>query len=56
MKKLTIQKTIYAGSAAYSSLSVLPNGEIILFFEANDYQDNLFVRYNMEWLKDGRDR
>jgi len=27
-----------------------------LFFEANDYQDNLFVRFTLEWLKDGRDR
>ena len=51
-----VQKTIFAGSAAYSSLSVLPNGEIVLFFEANDYQDNLFVRFTLEWLTDGRDR
>ncbi len=50
-----VQKTIYAGSAAYSSLSVLPNGEIVLFFEANDYEDNLFVRFSLEWLTDGRD-
>jgi sialidase-1 len=55
-KSWPVQKTIYAGSAAYSSLSVLPNGEIVLFFEANDYQDNLFVRFNLEWLTDGRDR
>jgi len=55
-KSWPIQKTIYAGSAAYSSLSILPNGEIVLFFEANDYQDNLFVRFNLEWLTDGRDK
>jgi len=55
-KSWPVQKTIYSGSAAYSSLSVLPNGEVVLFFEANDYQDNLFVRFTLEWLTDGRDK
>ena len=50
------EKTIYSQSAAYSSLSKLPNGEIGLFFEANNYEDNFFVSVSLEWLTDGRDK
>lgn len=49
-------KTIYAGSSAYSSLCVLKNGEIGLFFEKDDYKDNVFVRFTLEWLTDGMDK
>jgi len=48
-------KTIYAGSAAYSSLTVLQNGEIGLLFEKNDYTQNVFVRFSLAWLTDGAD-
>lgn len=45
-------KTVYGGGSAYSSLSVLPNGEIGLFFEKDDYTENVFVRFSLEWLTD----
>lgn len=43
-------KTIYAGKAAYSSMTVLKNGDIGLFFEKDDYKDNIFVSFSLEWL------
>ena len=48
-------KTIYAGSSAYSSLSILANGDIGLFFEKDDYRENVFVAFPLAWLTDGRD-
>ncbi len=52
----TAGKTVYAGPAAYSSLAALKNGEIGLFFEKDDYTENVFVRFSLEWLTDGKDR
>ncbi len=49
-------KTVYAGEAAYSSLTVLKNGEIGLLFEKDDYKENVFVRFSLEWLTDGQDK
>mgnify|MGYP001791342622 CR=1 FL=1 len=49
-------KTIYGGSSAYSSLSILANGDIGLLFEKDDYQENVFVRFSLHWLTDGKDR
>lgn len=43
-------KTIYAGSAAYSSMTVLNNGHIGLFFEKDDYQENVFVSIPLDVL------
>lgn len=48
-------KTIYAGSSAYSSMTVLKNGAIGLFFEKDDYKENVFVRLSLAWLTDGKD-
>lgn len=48
-------KTIYPGSAAYSSMTVLDNGHIGLFFEKDYYTENLFVSFSLEWLTDGKD-
>lgn len=36
--------TIYKGSAAYSSMTILPNGDIGIFFEKDDYSDNVFIK------------
>ena len=55
-KTWTEGKTIYPGSAAYSSLTVLENGEIGLFFEKDNYTENLFVSFSLEWLTDGEDQ
>ena len=48
-------KTIYPGGSAYSSLTVLENGDIGLFFEKDDYTENVFVSFSLEWLTDGAD-
>jgi sialidase-1 len=45
-------KTVYEGSSAYSSMTVLKNGDIGLFFEKDDYKDNVFVRLPMSWVMD----
>ncbi len=48
-------KTIYRGSSAYSSMTVLESGEIGLLFEKDGYTSNVFVRFSLEWLTDGVD-
>ncbi|AWV97239.1 sialidase family protein [Arcticibacterium luteifluviistationis] len=55
-KTWTSGKTIYTESAAYSSMTVLSNGDIGLFFEKDDYQNNVFTRLSLEWLTDGKDK
>lgn len=54
-KTWTPGKTIYAGESAYSSLTILENGDIGLFFEKDDHQENMFVRFTLAWLTDGED-
>jgi sialidase-1 len=49
-------KCIYPGGAAYSTLTVLENGDIGLVFEKDDYTENPFVSFSLEWLSDGRDQ
>jgi len=49
-------KTIYPGSAAYSSLTVLANGDIGLLFEKDYYSENPFVSFSLERLTDGKDK
>jgi sialidase-1 len=51
----TAGKTIYPGSAAYSTLTVLNNGNIGLLFEKDSYTENLFVSFSLKWLTDGKD-
>lgn len=48
-------KTVYAGSSAYSSLTILKNGDIGLFFEQDEYTKNPFVSFSLKWLTDGKD-
>ena len=48
-------KTIYLESAAYSSMSILEDGTIGIFFEKDNYQENVFARLTLEWLTDGKD-
>jgi sialidase-1 len=48
-------KTIYPGSSAYSSMTILENGDIGLFFEKDAYTKNEFVSFSLEWLTDGKD-
>ena len=49
-------KTIYAGSAAYASMTILANGDIGLFFEKEGYKENVFVSVSLAWLTDGKDK
>jgi sialidase-1 len=43
-------KTVYAGSSAYSTMTILENGEIGLLFEKDDYREIVFVRLALDWL------
>lgn len=43
-------KTVYAGSAAYSALTILKDGKIGLLFESDDYSANVFVVLAPEWV------
>ncbi len=49
-KNWTEGKTIYAGSSAYSSMTILPNGDIGVLFERDDYQKITFVVLPLEWI------
>ena len=48
-------RTIYKGASAYSSLTILKNGDIGLFFEKDEYKENPFVSFSLAWLTDGKD-
>ena len=52
----TASKTIYTGGSAYSSLTVLEEGDIGLLFEKDGYKENVFVRFSLAWVTDGEDR
>lgn len=49
-KTWSLTKTIYDGSSAYSSMTVLNNGDIGLFFEKDDYTDNVFVKFPINFF------
>ena len=55
-KSWTEGKTIYEGGSAYSTMTVLTNGDIGLLFEKDNHQENAFVRFTLDWLTDGNDR
>lgn len=48
-------KTIYKGESAYSTLTILKNGDIGLFFEKDGYTKNVFTSFSLEWLTNGKD-
>ena len=48
-------KTIYPGGSAYSSLTVLKNGDIGLFFEKDGHRENPFLSFSLKWLTNGKD-
>lgn len=49
-------KTINPGSSAYSSLTILNDGSIGVFYEANNHRENRFARFTLDWLTDGADK
>ena len=54
-KTWPISKTLYQGPSAYSSLAVLPTGEVLCLYENgrdNPYEKITLARFDMEWLLD----
>ena len=50
-------KTIFTGASAYSSLTILPDGTIGIYYEngeSSTYQ-MYFVRFSLNWLTNGAD-
>ncbi len=45
-------KTIYSGSSAYPTLTILKNGDIAVLFEADDYKKNIFVSFPFKMIRD----
>ncbi len=54
-KTWPVQKTIYAGSSAYSDMTVMANGDIGLVYEKDDYSYIVFDRFTLSWLTNGND-
>ncbi len=54
-KTWPISKLVYEGSAAYSSLAALRNGDIGLLYERDDYKKITFADISLRWLTDGND-
>lgn len=59
-----VKKTLYEGPSAYSSLTVLPDGQIGCFVEEGKWDGNMpgpdgfnlaFYRFSLDWLTDGAD-
>ena len=48
-----VRKTIWKGSAIYSSLARLPDGAIGLLYEREDYRRIVFTRFTLAWLTEG---
>jgi len=50
-----IERVLHAGPAAYSSIAVLPDGEIGIFYERGDetpYDRVTFAKFPLQWLID----
>ncbi|MFH0762151.1 MAG: exo-alpha-sialidase [Bacteroidota bacterium] len=52
-----IRKTVCSGASAYSSLAVLNDGTIGMYYEVGEYEiyQMYFVRFSLDWLSDGTD-
>lgn len=52
-----IRKTIFAGASAYSSITVLPDGTLGIYYEngENSIYQMYFVRFSLDWLSNGTD-
>ena len=52
-----VRKTIFSGASAYSSLTVLPDGTLVIYYEngeSSTYQ-MYFARFSLNWLSNGTD-
>jgi len=45
-----LKKTVVEGQFAYSSLMVLPDKQIGLFYESNSHKDILLAKFSLNWL------
>ena len=54
-KTWPVAKVLYAGSAAYSCLTVLPDGSIGCLYEKDGYRKITFARFTLDWLTDEKD-
>ena len=50
-----VSKVLHSGSSAYSDLGVTADGQVLCFYEADDYRRMVLARFNIEWLTDGKD-
>jgi len=52
-----VRRTIYPGASAYSSLTILKDGTIGLYYEVGEYEtyQMYFVRFSLDWLTDHED-
>ncbi len=52
-----VKKSIYPGPSAYSSMTVLSDGTIGLYYEVGEYEiyQMYFARFSLKWLTDGAD-
>jgi sialidase-1 len=63
-KTWPVAKTINNGTAAYSSMTIFPDGSIGILYESGNTYDGfaehygkvIFARFNLEWLTGGEDR
>ncbi len=56
-KTWSVAKQLHAGPAAYSCLTVLPNGDIACFYEGGGksaYETMIFEVFSLEWLSPNR--
>ena len=49
-KSWPVRRTVLAGPAGYSTLAILPGGDIGMLFEAGDYEAIAFMRFPLGWL------
>lgn len=52
-----VKRTIYPDASAYSSLCILSDGTIGMYYEAGEYEiyQMYFVRFSLDWLSGGTD-
>ncbi|EAQ79149.1 sialidase family protein [Blastopirellula marina] len=49
-----VERQLFDGSSAYSSLTVLSNGQIGCLYERNGYKQVVFASFDLDWLTDSK--
>lgn len=55
-KSWPVSRLLYAGSAAYSSMAVLPDDSVGIIIERDNYSKITFSRFDLQWLTEDKDR